>query len=148
MARRFATRIGVIRANRFARIDSQKNPIFMTCERFARISSNLRFEMFSPPKARFAKKGFSSGTLKRFSRIMRFARRESGHLRFVHATLRGHSPRVFQSESSERNEASTEGTRVGARRGFLIMEGGSTLSRREAGFLRRGGRFLRRGGGS
>ena len=28
MARRFATRIGAIRVNRFARIDSQKNPYF------------------------------------------------------------------------------------------------------------------------
>ena len=28
MAQRFATRIGAIRANRFARIDSQENPYF------------------------------------------------------------------------------------------------------------------------
>ena len=52
----------------------RKTPIFITCERFARIASNLRFAIFGPPEARFAKKGFGSGTLKRFARIRRFAR--------------------------------------------------------------------------
>ena len=43
MARRFATRIGPIRV----RIDSQKSKLlFITCERFARITSNLRFAIF------------------------------------------------------------------------------------------------------
>ena len=51
------------------RFDSQKKIIVMTCQRFARIASNLRFAIFWRPKARFAKKGFSSGTLKRFVRI-------------------------------------------------------------------------------
>ena len=68
MARRFATRIGAIRANRTARIYSQKKkPIFIAFERFARIGSNLRFAIFQCPKARFATKGFGSGTLKRFA---------------------------------------------------------------------------------
>ena len=31
--------------------------IFTTCERFARIASNLQFAIFSPPEARFAKRG-------------------------------------------------------------------------------------------
>ena len=45
-----------IRANRFA---GMKSPIlkFITCERFARIASNLRFAMFSPPKRDSQKKG-------------------------------------------------------------------------------------------
>ena len=64
-----------------------KEPISITCERFARIASNLRFPIFSPLEARFAKEGLSSGTLKRFARIRRFARicesRESGHLRQI-----------------------------------------------------------------
>ena len=42
MPRRFATRIGAIRANRFA----EKKATF---ERFARIESNLRFAIFSAP---------------------------------------------------------------------------------------------------
>ena len=55
MARRFAMRIGAIR---FA----EKTPIFLiTCERFARITSNLRFAIFSPPEARFAKEGIRVG---------------------------------------------------------------------------------------
>ena len=48
MARRFATRIGAIRTNRFGRADSQKNPYFITSERFTRIASNLRFAIFGP----------------------------------------------------------------------------------------------------
>ena len=60
MARRFATRIGAISANRFA--ENKKKPIFITCERFARIVSNpLRFALLSPPKVRFAKKGVQFG---------------------------------------------------------------------------------------
>ena len=61
-----------VRANRFA-----ENPNFHNVRAiiaFARIASNLRFAIFSPPEARFAKKGFSLGTLKRFARIGRFAR--------------------------------------------------------------------------
>ena len=52
----------------FARIDSResirrKTSIFTTFERFARIASNLRFAIFSPPppEARFAKKGVRFG---------------------------------------------------------------------------------------
>ena len=40
--------------------------IFITSERFARIALNLRFAIFSPPKRDSQKKGFRSGTLKRF----------------------------------------------------------------------------------
>ena len=53
MALRFATRIG---AHRFAQIDSQKNPIFIKLERFARITSNLRFACFSAQKRDSQKK--------------------------------------------------------------------------------------------
>ena len=44
--------------NQFARIDSQtkKKPIFITCERVARIASNLRVAIFSPPKRDSQKK--------------------------------------------------------------------------------------------
>ena len=66
---------------RFAWIDSRElirraTPVFITCKRFARIASNLRFANSWPPTARFAKKkGFSwTGTLTRFARIRRFAR--------------------------------------------------------------------------
>ena len=46
------------------------------CERFARTASNLRFAFSSPPKRDVQKhlRGFSSGSLKRFARIIRFAR--------------------------------------------------------------------------
>ena len=42
-------------SGRFTRIDSResirrKNPIFITCEQFARIASNLRFAILPPPK--------------------------------------------------------------------------------------------------
>ena len=56
MARRFTTQIGaiereLIRANRFA---DKKNLFlycaFISCERFARIASNLRFAIFSHPQ--------------------------------------------------------------------------------------------------
>ena len=48
--------------NRFARIDWQKKkkPIFITCER-ARIASNLRFAIFSPPLSAIRKKGVRFG---------------------------------------------------------------------------------------
>ena len=52
----------------------RKTSIFIRCERFARIPSNLRFAIFSPTKRDSQKMGFSSGTLKRFARIRRFAR--------------------------------------------------------------------------
>ena len=42
----------------------KKKPYCHTFERFARIASNLRFAIFQCPETRFAKKGFSSGTLK------------------------------------------------------------------------------------
>ena len=54
-----------IRTNQIRR----KIPVFMTCERFARIASNLRFGIFSPLKRAICKKGFSSGIRKRFARI-------------------------------------------------------------------------------
>ena len=49
-------------SGRFARIDSRewirsKTPIFITCERFARIASNLRFAIFSPLKRDSLKRG-------------------------------------------------------------------------------------------
>ena len=58
MARRFATRIGAIRVNPFARIDSQKNLIFTMFQRFVRIASNLRFANFSIPKRDSQKRVF------------------------------------------------------------------------------------------
>ena len=65
----------------FARIDSQKKNIFITIfitfERLARIASNLCFAIFQPPKARFAKKGFNLGTLRRFAQHLRIDSRES-----------------------------------------------------------------------
>ena len=70
------------KSGQFARISSResirrkkekkKKTICITFERFARIASNLRFAIFCPPEARFANKGFGSGTLKRFARIRRF----------------------------------------------------------------------------
>ena len=73
-------------SGRFARIDSQKNPIFMTFERFARIASNLQIAMFETPEARFAKKGVQFGnpeTIRESQAIranLRIDSRESGHL--------------------------------------------------------------------
>ena len=74
MARRFATRIEAIRTNRFVRIDLQKNTYFHNVRaiRVNRLKPAIR--NFQPPETRFAEKGFSSGTLKRFARIRRFAR--------------------------------------------------------------------------
>ena len=90
LVRRFATRIGAIRVNRFAGMDSQKkNPLFITCERFARIASNPRFANFSPPKTRKCdshKKGVQFGnpdTIRKNQAIranLRIDWRESGHL--------------------------------------------------------------------
>ena len=59
-----------IRENRFA--EKNKSMTFDAIR--ARIASNLRFAILSPPEARFAEKGFTSGTLKRFVRKRRFAR--------------------------------------------------------------------------
>ena len=59
MERRFATRIGAIRANQFARIDSQKNPFFHNVRaKKLRIASNLRFAALVPRSA-IRKKGGS-----------------------------------------------------------------------------------------
>ena len=81
MARRFATRIGTTRANRFA----EKPYIFRRYEQFARIPSNLRFAIFSPTKRDLQKMGFSSGTLKRFARIKRFANLRIDSRESIHA---------------------------------------------------------------
>ena len=82
MARRFATRIGSIRANRFA----EEKPIFITCKRFARIASDLRFAIFSPPKRDSQKKKevqFGNPETIRENRViranLRIDSRESGH---------------------------------------------------------------------
>ena len=68
----------------------RKTPVFVTCERFSRIASNLIlavFLNFSPPEARFAKKGVQCGnpeTIRENQAIrgkLRIDSRESGHLR-------------------------------------------------------------------
>ena len=54
---------------RFAQIDScesicrkkKENYIFITCKRFARIASNLRFAIFGPPESAIRKKGVRFG---------------------------------------------------------------------------------------
>ena len=62
-------------SGRLARIDSPKKKTFITFERFARVTSNLQFAFFSALKRDSQKKrGFNSGTLKRFARIRRIAR--------------------------------------------------------------------------
>ena len=90
MARRFATRIGAIRA-----IDSQKKKnkkkkiitIFITCERSGQITSKLRFAIFGPPKRDSAEKRVQFGntdTIRENQVIrtnLRIDSRESGHLR-------------------------------------------------------------------
>ena len=43
--------------NRFARIDSQKNPYFHNCARDSRIASNLRFAILGPQSAIRKKRG-------------------------------------------------------------------------------------------
>ena len=74
IARRFATRIRAIRANRFARIDSQKKTIKKSyfpnvrAIRANRLKPAIRHYL-APRNAIRRKKGFSSGTLKRFARI-------------------------------------------------------------------------------
>ena len=78
-------------SGRFARIDSResirrKKPIFITCERFARIASNLWFASFSPSKCDLQKKGVQFGNPKtiRENRAiranLRIDSRKSGHL--------------------------------------------------------------------
>ena len=67
-------------SGRFARIDShesirRKTPIFIACERFARIASNLRFAVLAPRSAIRKRNGISSGTL------IRNDSRESGDSR-------------------------------------------------------------------
>ena len=66
-----------IRANRFA----EKTLFFITCERFARIASNLRFAIFSPPK----RDSFGNPEMIRKNQAiranLRIDSRESGHLR-------------------------------------------------------------------
>ena len=77
MARRFATRIGAICANRFARIDSQKHPYFRNVR-------TIRENLFKPailtfycPEMRFAKKrGVQFGNPQAI-RANRFARIDS-----------------------------------------------------------------------
>ena len=73
-------RIGAIRVNRFARIDSQKNPYFHNVRaiRVNRLKPAIRNVLAREP---------SPGTLKRFARIsesmranLRIDSRESGHL--------------------------------------------------------------------
>ena len=95
MARRFATRTGAIRANRFARIDLQKKNIFITCKRFARIGSNLRFAVFSAPK-RDSQKWGSVGEPSGDSR-------ESGHLRSIFLYFLGTLAPEINIEPSRRH---------------------------------------------
>ena len=59
MARQFATQIGAIRVNRFARTDSQKKPYLhdVRAIRIVRIASNLQFAIFCPPKRDSQKRG-------------------------------------------------------------------------------------------
>ena len=92
MARRLAMRIGAIRANRLARIDSQNDPYFhSTCKRFSRIVSNLRFGIFGPPSV-IRQEGVQfrrSETIRKHQVIcanLRLDSRESGHLRCCNAT--------------------------------------------------------------
>ena len=78
MARRFATWMGAIRANRFA----WKKPIFITCERFAKIASNLRFAFFSPRNAIRRRRGSVRECWNDFDLRESDDSRESGHLSF------------------------------------------------------------------
>ena len=86
MARRFATRIAGLDSRESIR---RKNPIFMTCERFARIASILRFAMFSPSKRDLQRRGevqFGNPETIRENQAIRanlqIDSRESGHLSF------------------------------------------------------------------
>ena len=72
--------------------------------RHAALTNRLKpaIRNFWPPEARFAKKGFGSGTLKRFARMiranLRIDSRESGHLRCIHPDdLRGPAAILFIS---------------------------------------------------
>ena len=90
MARRFATRESIRR----------KTPIFITCERFARIASNLRFALFSPPKRNSQKEvQFGNpGTIRENQAIranLRIDSGESGHLRSKSSTTK--SPKMSQN---------------------------------------------------
>ena len=82
MARRFATRIQGDSRESIRR----KTPMFITCKRFPRIASNLRFAIFSPPESRFAKRGVQFGSpepIRENQAIranLRIDSRESGHL--------------------------------------------------------------------
>ena len=100
MDRRFAMRIGAIRMNRFARIDSQKTPIFITRKWFARIASNPQFAIFSPTKRDLQRRGpvrelwndsresgNSRESANRFARICGSIRAKSGHLSIVRLFL-------------------------------------------------------------
>ena len=61
-------------SGQFARIDSQKNPYFHNVRPIRANHLKPAIRNFQSPKARFSKKGFSSGTLTRFARIRRFLR--------------------------------------------------------------------------
>ena len=61
--------------------------IFIRCERFAQIASNLRFAILSPPKRDSKKRGSVRGTLRQFARIRRFAR--------ICESIRVHIPSVI-----------------------------------------------------
>ena len=63
MAWRFTTRIGTMRTNRFARIDLCKEPYFHNVKAIRANRLKAAIRNFQPSEARFAKKGFSSGTL-------------------------------------------------------------------------------------
>ena len=73
-------------SEQFARTESQKNLMFMTFERFARITSNLRFAAFNAPKRDLQHKGvqFGNPEVVRANQATRVNLRihlwESGHL--------------------------------------------------------------------
>ena len=86
MARRFATRIGAIRANRFARIDSQKNPYFHNVRAIRANRLKPAIRNFWPSRSAIRKKGVRFGdpeTIRENQAIranLRIDSRESGHL--------------------------------------------------------------------
>ena len=67
LARRFATRIGAIRTNRFARIHSQKDPYFHNVRAIRANRLKPAICNFSVPRNTIHKKGFASGTLRRLN---------------------------------------------------------------------------------
>ena len=85
-----------IRTNRFAR----ETPIFMMCERFARIASNIRNSQFLASRSAIRKKGVqfgNPGTICENQAIranLRIDSRESCHLRFGKLSL---APEVLQN---------------------------------------------------